>query len=123
MEIVDFEYHKHADGVDIIFKSQPDLGIPSLKNVVDNAIIEEDGEVIAYGVIKLYAEGVLILNRSLPKRERAEAVILMLSKALKVAKKSGLEQLYVTSTDDGYTEVLKNRFGFKEVPGKTLFVE
>jgi len=123
MRLRDFKMSDAAD-IDSIFIRQPELGIPSLKNTADTAVIENgDGKVIAYGVVKLYAEGVLILDHSIRKREKAESVILMVRRAIDVARKSGLENLYVISNDPNYTNCLKKRFGFKNSSGETLFLE
>ena len=43
--------------------------------------------------------------------------------AIKACKDTGIEQLYLISNSDSYTNVLKRKFGFKEASGKTLFLE
>ena len=124
MRIRDFDFTIDTSIIDDIFKKQPDLGIPSLKNVVDTAIVENSSEkVVAYGVIKLFAEGVLILDQDIRKREKAEAVIRMLKRAIKISRSGGIEQLYVISNDEGYTRCLEKRFGFKKASGQALFLE
>lgn len=123
MKMREFEF-KDAEGIDAIFKAQPSLGVPSLHNVVDNAVITNGNDkVIAYGVLKLFCEGVLILDQSVRKRERAEAVKILLKRAIRSANAGGVENLYIISSDDNYTNVLKKRFGFKESIGKLLFLE
>lgn len=112
------------DAITTIFNRQPDLGIPSIKNVADAAIIEdENGKIIAYGVVKLYAEGVLILDKDVRKRTKSEVVINMIKRAIKAARNSKLEQLFVISNDANYSHCLMKRFGFKKTSGETLFLE
>lgn len=124
MQLREFDLSRDALPIDEIFKKQPELGIPNLRNVLDNAVIERDGELVAYGVVKIFAEGVLIVNRAKTrKREKAEIVLKTINRAIDSCKKMGIEKFIVISNDSGYTKVLEKRFGFKEISGKTLFLE
>ena len=125
MKVREFEFARDVAPIDEIFQRQPELGIPSLYNVLDNAIIEkEDGSIAAYGVVKIFAEGVLIMNRDFTrKREKAEVVLKMINRAIESCKAQGIEKFIVISNDDAYTKVLKKRFGFDKMSGETLFLE
>jgi len=125
MKVREFEFDKDVGPIDAIFQRQPELGIPSLYNVLDNAIIEkEDGSIAAYGVVKIFAEGVLIMNRDFTrKREKAEVVLKMINRAIEACKAQGIEKFIVISNDNAYTKVLKKRFGFERMSGETLFLE
>jgi len=125
MRVREFEFGRDVAPIDEIFKRQPELGIPSLYNVLDNAIIEkEDGSIAAYGVVKIFAEGVLIMNRDFTrKREKAEVVLKMINRAIESCKTQGIEKFIVISNDDAYTKVLKKHFGFERMSGETLFLE
>jgi N-acetylglutamate synthase-like GNAT family acetyltransferase len=118
----EFNFERDVMRIDDIFKRQPELGVPSLNNVIANASIidEESGKLIGYGVIKLFAEGVLILDHSVSKKDKAKSVKIALDKCIQSAKDAGLEYLYVISNMDSYTAVLRNRFGFSECTGALL---
>lgn len=109
--------------IDRIFRKQSDLGVPSLKNVIANYTFVKSGRIIGYGVIKMYAEAVLILDDSIRKRDKAESTVHSLNLAVSTCQALGIEQLFVISNSESFTKVLKKKFGFKEASGKTLFLE
>jgi len=118
----DFQFDRDVMRIDDIFQRQPELGVPSLDNVVANAsIIDEDsGKLVGYGVIKLFAEGVLILDKSISKKDKAKSIRIAVTDSIEKARTAGLEYLYVVSSMESYTEVLRNHFGFKECNGALL---
>jgi len=111
--------------IDRIFKARDDVGVPSLKNVIINSTIvdSETQEIIGYGVVKCYAEAVLILDPNIRKRVKCSAVATGVNFAIEMCKRKGIEQLFIFSNTDPYTKVLKNKFGFKQASGVTLFLE
>lgn len=112
------------DPIDEIFQRRGrDIGIPSLKNVIVNSTIIQDNKVIGYGVVKAYAEAVLILDPEIRKRSKAAAVINGLNFALEQCRVAGVEQVFIFSNDKNYTKLLKKRYRFKEASGVTLFLE
>lgn len=112
------------DSIDEIFNRRgKDIGIPSLKNVIVNSTIVQDNKVIGYGVVKAYAEAVLILDPTIRKRSKAAAVVNGLDFAIEQCKIAGVEQVFIFSNDKNYTKLLKKHYGFKETSGTTLFIE
>ena len=120
-----FDWDRDVLPIDEIFKRQSEISVPSLDNVIaNNSIIDDStGRLIGYGVIKLFAEGVLILDRSIPKRKRAEAVKVALNECIAQAKNAGLEYLYVVSSMPSYVEILRNKFKFRNCPGQFLVLD
>jgi hypothetical protein len=107
--------------IDKVYHSQSEFGVPSLNNIVVNVTIEKDGkEVIGYGVVKLFGEAVLMLDGKLSKRERAESLKASMQIAILKSRDAGLEMLYAISNDSEFSKVLRNRYGFKAVPGELL---
>lgn len=109
--------------LDVIHKKQDIFGIPSLNNLVKNATLIKEKQVIGYGVIKLFAEGFLILDQDLNLRDRCDAVKEALQTMIVYAKDAGIEQLYVISNESGFTKILRNKYGFKAVPGELLMLD
>lgn len=105
-----------------IFERQPELGVPSLKNMIINAVMEDEDthEIIAYGVVKVFAEATLIMDRSKDKRTKALALMEAMKTAILYSRDAGVEMLYAISTNESFTQCLKNRYKFKEVPGTLL---
>ena len=118
----EFDWDRDVVPIDRIYKKQFEIGVPSLDNMISNKSIidNETGELIGYGVIKLFAEGILILDRSIPKRKRAKAVDLAVNECIEQAKNAGLEKLYVLSNMPSYVGVLRKRYGFRECTGHSL---
>lgn len=115
---------KSSDVIPInnIFERQPELGVPSLNNMVINAVMEDEdtGEIVAYGVVKIFAEATLIMDRSKNKKMKALALIEAMKTAILYSRDAGVEMLYAISTNANFTKCLKNRYKFKEVPGTLL---
>jgi hypothetical protein len=124
MKLREFNYEKDVQQIDEIFRRQPDIGVPSLNHVFDNGVVENgDGRSLAYGVVKEFAEAVLIIDRRIRKREKASAIKLVIPRAINVCRENNLEKLVIITDEEGYINVLKKHYGFKEVGGKVLFLE
>lgn len=100
--------------IDDIYKRQPELGVPSLRNVIINRVVEVNGKVIGYGVVKKFAEGVLILDQTQPKRVKAEAIRELMDLSINACIAHESEQYYITTSYEGFAHVLENSFGFKK---------
>jgi hypothetical protein len=113
------------DEIDKIYRRQPELSIPSLDYMIVNAVMEDTKEkrLVAYGAVKLFAEAVLIMNRELPKRDRALALIEAMQTAILYSRDAGVEILYANSNDESFTKVLENRYKFHKVPGTLLCLD
>lgn len=105
-----------------IFERQPELGVPSLNNMIINAVFEDEDthEIIAYGVVKIFAEATLIMDRSKDKKMKALTLIEAMKTAILYSRDAGVEMLYAISTNEEFTKCLKNRYKFQEVPGTLL---
>lgn len=105
-----------------IHKRNPLIGVPSLNNVIANSsfVRSNDDKVVAYGVIKVFAEGVLILDKDIRTREKAEVVKLSTPEMLERARNAQLEYIYVIANDSGYSAILRKKYNFIRVPGELL---
>lgn len=107
--------------IDEIFRRQPNIGVPGFKNMIANATIEDDeGKIVGYGVVKLFSEGVLILDQSRTKRDRAKAVKLSVNRAICEAKKNGIEHLYFLTSNPLFADVLRKHWGFENIKEEVL---
>jgi len=114
---------RDIDEIDKIYSKQPLLGIPSLSYNIKNATLLKEDKVVGYGTIKLFAEGFLILDSDLGLRDKCEAVREALKTMILFARDAGLEQLFVISNDNGFSRILRNKYGFKTVPGELLMLD
>lgn len=99
------------------------MGIPSLSYNLKNATLLKEDKVIGYGTIKLFAEGFLILDSDLGLKDKCQAVREALKTMILYARDAGLEQLFVISNTSGYSRILRNKYGFKTVPGELLMLD
>jgi hypothetical protein len=114
LEVVDRIWRKHHSD---------DFGVPSLNNVIDNRVIQGDGRIIGFGMVKLFAEGVIVLDKGVPLPSRAKGIIVSIEHALDSVKRAGLEQFHVFTDDPHYIEVLQRHWGFRTAPGTVLYKE
>ncbi len=108
-----------------IFERNPSISVPSLKYMIINVVTEreEDKKIVAYGALKIFAEAVLIMDKEMPKRDRAQALIEAMQTAILYARDAGVEVLYANSNDDNFTRCLENRYKFVRVPGTLLCLD
>jgi hypothetical protein len=121
MSIVSREFRESdIKAIDDIYRRQPELGVPGLKNVIINSTLVDGntGAIVGYGAVKIFAEAVLILDKSITKRDRAFAVKEAMHTALTFCRAKGLEMLYAIATNDKFGKVLENRYKFSKVPGE-----
>lgn len=110
--------------IDDIFNRQSRFGVPSLNNLIQNATLEdENGKVVGYGCIKLFAEGSLLLDPDESKKVKAESVREAVRLMILFAKDAGLETLYVIGSTENFSQILRNKYGFKAVPGELLMMD
>lgn len=100
-----------------------DFGVPSMDNVIESCTLESNGQVIGLGMVKLFAEGIIVLDKDIPLPSRAKGIIIGIDHALDVVKRAGLEQFHVFTDDPHYIEVLKKHWGFRIAPGTVLYRE
>ncbi len=105
--------------IDDIFR-RTQLSVPSLRNVVENCVFEDHQKVVAYGVLKLFAELHLTLDPSLSPFLKAKIIGSGIAMSLKYEQ---FERIHAIVEDEKEIVMIKKHFGFKEVPGKLLCIE
>lgn len=109
--------------IDKIYHRQS-IGVPSLANSVANrVVINGNGEIVAYGVLKLFAEAVLILDQTVNKKSKVEVLRELMRLAIESAKDRGLEQLYTISNGESFTKILCKKYNFRSCPGDLLMLD
>lgn len=109
--------------IDDIFKKQPGLGVPSTRNMVVNGIVEKDGKLLAYGVVKLFGEASLIVDNDISKKDKAKVIREVMNIAILASRGKGLEYLYLISNSDSFSDVLRKSYGFINCPGQLLMLD
>ena len=99
------------------------FGLPSLDRTVTSAIVVDDGHIIGFGVVKLYAEATCVLDTFESKADRLAALELLLTEAFRACEEAKIEHLHVYVQDKGMERVLIKRYDFKVASGTALVKE
>lgn len=96
--------------------------LPEPRNIFADAVVEHEGIVIAYGVLKMLAEAVLILDHSLSPKDRGEALTLLIQEAVKESSKKGLLEVQAVC-EPKFAKVMKKHYGFQKLDGETIVLD
>lgn len=95
---------------------QQDFKLEDINNcVIDKIAIDEEGKIIAYGIVKRLGEAIILVDLKAPKISRAKALRELMSYALWGCKKEKIPQLHCFVKDRKIADLLKKQFGFVEV--------
>lgn len=115
---------RHATNADIDrileINKQNDFPIPKFDNIITQAVIEDESGVIAFGMVKLFAEAILILDHNQPKRSKISAIQLLMLEAIRGSKQHELTQLHAFIKDEHFSDLMKKHYGFENCSGIPL---
>ena len=114
---------RDMDEVSRVFKNQElSGGIPALRDSRIPTIFSENDRVLAYGVLKIFPEAILILDKDCERKQKAQIIRQGLSLAIEESIRLGCDYLYAFSEKPSYSKILRNKYNFKECPGDTLIL-
>jgi hypothetical protein len=87
------------------------------------AVDETTGKIVAYGVMKVYAEVVMVIDHDRGRITRARALTELMGVGVMAAQKAGLPQIHAMTTDPDYADVLRKHYGFSNIEGEHLMME
>jgi hypothetical protein len=97
------------------------FAVPRLNHIVDDKVVtSEKGDIIGYGILKLFPEAIMILDTDLPLRDRIAALHEFLERAMTIARENGSEQIHAFVQDEKFSHLLIERYGFRTVSAKPL---
>lgn len=96
------------------------FSMPDISEAYAHVVAEEDGQVLAYGQIRDITESIMVLDHSIQKRKRVEALAGLMREAIFSATNRGADQIHAFVQDQSFEDVLKRKFGYKECKGKAL---
>jgi hypothetical protein len=100
-----------------------DFSVPNRKcSIIDAVIEDDDGNIVAYGQVKMFAEAVLILDKDARPRHKVEALKLLIVEGIRGTERVGLEDMYLFARDPSFASVVAKHFSFEIVdePGELL---
>lgn len=86
------------------------------------AVIEENNEVIAFGMIRLILDAIMVVENG-SKRDIVESLNLLMQCAVIDAVNLGHNEVHVFVRDRKFADILKKHFKFEEVEGISLFLK
>lgn len=100
---------------DIYTRCHGHFNLPDIDRCLQLAVVENDeGEVIALGVIQFLPEFVLVLDNDRPKREQVVALKELMDAGIKILRMNGYPEGYAFPDSNTYAGVLKKHFNFKD---------
>lgn len=94
-----------------------EFGLPNLDRTVTHAkVTDNKNNIVAFGLVKLWPEAIMILDRDASKITQAKAMRLLMDKAIKACKYYNCEQLYATTTTNTIADLCRDHYDFKDLP-------
>ena len=100
-------------------------GLPNRRTAIVDAVVEDQGEIIGYGQVKLFAEGMLFLDKSKSVKTRIQALKLFMLEAFRGTERAGLQEMYAFIEDPAFALLLEKHYHFftADKPGRLLVKE
>jgi len=93
-----------------------DTSLPGLRSrIVDALAVDEDDKIIGYGQVKLFAEAMLFLDPTTRKKDRVQALRLLMLEAFRGTEKANIEDIYTFIKDPDFALIIEKHFGFERV--------
>jgi hypothetical protein len=130
MRMIVKPYNWRLDAFDInqIWKEHhsQDFSIPSVDGSITNLVVRSDnssGNIIAFGMVKVLAEAILVMDMNASARNRTQALKVLFMEAFRACRERKIEQMHVSVSDPDFAELLKKHYGFEDCKGQMLVVE
>ncbi len=107
--------------IEALNEQQPEFKINLGNSIVDRIVMDND-KVVGYGIVKNFAEAVILLNNEASLLSRLDAMDRLMSVAVEGTKKKGIEQLhcFVNPGNQRLLNSLKKRYDFIETKDLVL---
>lgn len=97
-----------------------DFPFPDFKNMLDVLVVEDNGQVIAWGYTKKYVEIVFVPKVSLPKSTKVKSLKLLSEKSTELTRARGIDQVHSYVKDEKFAKLLVERFNYGVCTGTPL---
>jgi L-amino acid N-acyltransferase YncA len=100
-------------------------GLPNRRTSIVDAVVEHNSKIVGYGQVKLFAEGMMFLDKSASLRTRIGALKLLMREAFRGTEQAGLQEMYVFITDPNFALLMQKHYHFFQAykPGELLVKE
>ena len=97
--------------------------LPNLSNTVTHAVVQNEDKIIAFGMVKLFAEAVLVLDHSESRRNKVNAIKLLMLEAFRGCDQHKLSQLHCFIKDEQFARLMMKHYSFNKVLGEALVMD
>lgn len=111
LEKIDNLYNKYYNN---------EFGLPSIHNSLTAVIAEEDNEFIAFGMMSLVPELIMVMDKKCSLRNKSMALKKLIEHGIIIAKNNQFNQLVASTNDINYSNLLTKHFNFKVVKDISL---
>lgn len=89
------------------------------QTLLDGVAFDENG-IVGFGLIKLYPEGIMVIDQKRPLRDKALAVKLLLHIQHEAVKRAGFDKVHVFTQDTSFHDILRKHYGYHDIVGDHL---
>lgn len=92
------------------------IEVPNFRNCLEYYIIEQEGKIIGFCAIELFAECIIALDPKASKRKRSVALVVADKISQLVAGENSCKRLHIV-VKDKMAKIMKKHFGYTPVDG------
>jgi len=89
-----------------------DFTLPNLVHTIGSGVISDNSSVVGFGMVKLYPEALIVLDKSKPKTTQGRALKLLFREAIRVCRERQFDTLQAHSFAPDYSNLLHKHFHF-----------
>lgn len=93
---------------------------PTPENILTCLVAKDDDGIIVFGFIKLFAEAIIIPDRTRGKLETARAIKLLTEAGANICRTAKIEELHAFVEESQWADLLREHLGFSNVKGEAL---
>jgi hypothetical protein len=94
--------------------------LPNLDHTIGNGVISDGDNVVAFGMVRLYPEAIIVIDKYRAIRDKVSALKLLFDQAILSCKDRGYRELAAKTNDAHYANLLDKHFNFKPQDGKLM---
>lgn len=99
---------------------QNDFPLPRFDRLLTQAVIEDRAGIVAFGMVKVFAEAILVLDHMQPKRTQILSLQMLMLEAIRGTRQHEITQLHSFVKDLNFESLMKKHYGFEDCSGKAL---
>jgi hypothetical protein len=97
-----------------------DFPMPDITEAYATALVEVEGKILGFGLLRNISESIMLLDLSLPKRIKSVVLSELIKESIRNSKHDFVHSFV---GDESFEKVLKNHFGYVDCKGKSLVLE